>query len=214
MNASRRTASRTVNAYDVMPPEPTMRRHAASMKRPVLVEDAVFEVIAADRAPRQFNDNPAPRRRDRSADLPRLVAVAGVFVVNRAERWLSHLSPQAFMTLIASLFFIAFWLFGGFDALATEPVTRPAPPFAVERVFVEELDANGMKLLSVVGSLVNTTSRTLDVPALSVASQSGDVIGTIRPVTVKLEPGRSLQFAGRFKLAGGKSGAISIFPAM
>ena len=175
----------------------------------MLVEDAVFEVIAPERPRREFNDNPTPRQPVRQIEPARLLAVAGVFVINQLEHILSRLSPQAFVTLITSLFLVVFWLFGGFSALAGGQAA-----FAVERVFVDEQDANGMKLLAVGGVLVNQSGRTLDVPALSVTSESGELIGTILPTTGRIEAGASVNFAARLKLTGGKSGEISIFPQM
>jgi hypothetical protein len=214
MQANRKSANGAIEVFDLLPPEPTMRRPTASANRPMLVEDAVFEVITHERPRREFNDNPTPPRQARQFELSRLLAVAGVFVINRVEHMLSRLSPQAFVTLITSLFLIVFWAFGGFNALAAGPASQPLKPFAVEQVFVDERDANGMKLLAVGGVLVNRSGRTLDVPALSVTSEGGELIGTIRPATGRIEAGASVNFAARLKLTGGKSGEISIFPQM
>lgn len=214
MQANRKSVNGAIEVFDVLPPEPMMRRHVAGASRPMLVEDAVFEVIAAERPRREFNDNPIPRQPARQIEPARLLALAGVFVINRLEHMLSRLSVQAFVTLITSLFLVVFWMFGGFGALASAPAAAPLTPFAVERVFIDEQDANGMKLLAVGGVLVNRSGRTLDVPALSVTSKSGELIGTIRPVEIRIEAGASLHFSARLKLAGGKSGEISIFPQM
>lgn len=214
MQANRKSANGAIEVFDVLPPEPAMRRPTAGANRPMLVEDAVFEVIAAERPRREFNDNPTPRRPVRQIEPVRLLAIAGVFVINRLEHMLSRLSPQAFVTLITSLFLVVFWLFGGFNALASGPAAEPMKPFAVERVFVDEQDANGMKLLAIGGVLINRSGRTLDMPALSVTSESGELIGTILPTTGRIEAGASVNFAARLKLAGGKSGEISIFPQM
>ena len=215
MQASRKSANRPIDVYDVLPPDPLMRRPAANSGRTMLVEDAVFEVIAQAAPRREFNDNPRPHREPKpSIDGARLVAVGGVFVINKIEQALARLSPQAFMTVLASLFFLAFWAFGGFGALATKPVMEDAEAFSVEQVFIEEQDANGMKLLSVGGRLFNRTDGTLDVPVLTVASESGAVIGTIKPAAQQIEAGTSVPFSARLKLAGGKSGEISIFPKM
>ncbi|MDB5554460.1 MAG: uncharacterized protein JWL86_4444 [Rhizobium sp.] len=214
MQANRKSANGAIEVFDVLPPEPTIRRPTASTNRPMLVEDAVFEVITAERPRREFNDNPTPRQPVRQIEPARLLAIAGVFVINRLEHMLSRLSPQAFVTLITSLFLTVFWLFGGFAALASGPAAEPMKPFAVEQVFVDEQDANGMKLLAVGGVLINRSGRTLDVPALSVTSESGELIGTILATTGKIEAGASVNFAARLKLTGGKSGEISIFPQM
>jgi len=214
MQANRKSANGAIEVFDVLPPEPMMRRHVAGASRPMLVEDAVFEVIATERPRREFNDNPIPRQPVRQIEPARLLAVAGVFVINRLEHMLSRLSVQAFVTLITSLFLVVFWMFGGFGALASGSAAEPMKPLAVERVFVEEQDANGMKLLAVGGVLVNRSGRALDVPALSVMNEDGVLIGAIRPVEIRIEAGASLHFSARLKLAGGKSGEISIFPQM
>lgn len=209
---AKRSANRTIDVYDLLPPDPLMRRPAANAGRATVIEDAVFEVVIPGTPRREYNDNPRPRQPETRVDIARLLAVGGVHVVNRLEHMLSRLSPRAFMTLFASLFFVAFWLFGGFGALATEPVGRPLQPFSVEQVFVEEQDANGMKLVSIGGRLVNRSGRTLNAPELTVASGSGAVIGTIRLEAGRIDAGTSVPFSARLKLAGGKSAGISIFP--
>jgi hypothetical protein len=214
MQANRKSANGAIEVFDVLPPEPTMRRFTSNANRPMQVEDAVFEVITHERPRREFNDNPMPRQPAPRSELPRLFAVAGVFVVDRLEHMLSRLSPQSFMTLLASVFFIVFWMFGGFNALISQPVSKAVKPFSIEQLFTEEQDANGMKLLSVGGTLVNRSGRTIDVPMLSVVNASGDLIGTILPTTGRIEAGASVNFAARLKLTGGKSGEISIFPQM
>ena len=145
--------------------------------------------------------------------MARLAAIAGVFLVNRLERLLAALSPQAFMTLIASLFFVVFWLCGGFAALATQPVQKPASPFMIEQIFTEEIDENGMRLLAVGGMLRNNAGTNLATPSLSVVGEGGTVIGSIAPTTAELSAGQSVRFFGRFQLPGGKSGPVTIFPA-
>lgn len=216
MRAGRNHAGRTIEVYDVLPPDPSIRRPTARPVRdykhnPALVEDAVFEVVGPARP--AYNDNPAPVETRRGVEPARLAAVAGVYLVNRLERLLSSLSPQSFATLIASLFFVAFWLFGGFAALAARSPSAPASPLSVERVFVEEQDANGMRLVAIGGYLRNVSDASIATPPLSVVREGGEVVGLLAPVTPELAAGQSVRFFGRFKLAGGKSGAISIFPA-
>ena len=129
MQASTKRTTRTAEIYDLIPPERGTRREPVRHPRALVVEDAVFEVVVPLHPRREHNDNPARSAPSRRSDVTRLAAVAGVFLVNRLERLLSTLSPQAFMTLIASLFFLVFWLCGGFAALATQPVAKPAAPF-------------------------------------------------------------------------------------
>ncbi|MGV3549122.1 hypothetical protein [Rhizobium sp.] len=213
MQAGRKHSHRTIDVYDLLPPDAPARRSSVRPMRPVLVEDAVFEVVAVAPRHRQHNDNPARTTTHARFDLARLAAVAGVYVVNRLERMLSGLSTQAFATLAASLFFVVFWVCGGFAALDRQAVTTPASPFIIERVFTEEVDENGMRLLAVGGMLKNYSDSRLVVPELSVVGAGGELIGAIRPSAKQLGAGQSVRFFGRFKRTGGKSGAVTIFPA-
>jgi hypothetical protein len=214
MQAGRKSTSRTIEVYDVLPPEPAARRQTMAPARPMLVEDAVFEVVGPARPRREHNDNPARPAPTRRVDLARLAAIAGVYLVNRLERMLSGLSTQAFATLIASLFFLMFWLCGGFDALATQPVEKAASPFVIEKIFTEEVDENGMQFLAVGGMLMNRSSGTMAAPSLSVVGEGGEVIGAVTLSATELAAGQSVRFFGRFKRAGGKSGAVTIFPVV
>jgi hypothetical protein len=207
MQAGTNRTTRTAEIYDLIPPERGTRREPVRHARPLLIEDAVFEVVVPLHPRREHNDNPA-----RSAPSER-PAVAGVFLLDRFERLLSTLSPQAFMTLIASLFFLVFWLCGGFAALAVQPVAKPASPFTIERIFTEEIEENGMRLLAVGGMLRNNAGADHAMPSLSVVGEGGRLIGTIAPTTVELAVGESVRFFGRFQLPGGKSGPVTIFPA-
>lgn len=213
MQAGRKSTSRTIDVYDVLPPEPAARRAPVRQARPVLVEDAVFEVVGPARPWREHNDNPARTLTEERLDIARLAAIAGVYLVNWLERLLSGLSTQTFATLIASLFFVMFWLCGGFGALGTQPVAIPASPFAIEKVFTEELDENGMQLLAVGGMLRNWSDSAMAAPSLSVVGEGGEVIGAITPSRAEIAAGQSVRFFARFKRAGGKSGAVTIFPA-
>lgn len=211
MQAGRRS-NRTIDVFDVLPPESGPRRTSVRPLRPAIVEDAVFEVLPLQPR-REHNDNPSRTRSRRRPDAMRLLATAGVYLINRLERVLAGLSPQSFMTLIASLFFLVFWLLGGFAGLAKTPVERAAPTFSIEQVFTEEIDENGMRLLAVGGILRNQAEGTRAVPSVSVVGNGGDVIGAITPPARELAAGQSVRFFSRFKLAGGKSGAITIFTA-
>jgi hypothetical protein len=216
MQAGRKSANRTIDVFDVLPPAPSVRREPARPARPVLVEDAVFEVVGPAAPFRQHNDNPERPARARRFDPARFAAVAGVLVVNRLERLLSSLSTQAFATLIASLFFLVFWLFGGFGALDARSVPTAASrasTFSIEQVFTEEQDENGMRLLAVGGVLRNGSDTSLVPPPLSIVGEGGELIGAITASEGALAAGQSIRFFGRFKRAGGKSGPVTIFPA-
>lgn len=213
MQAGSNRTNRTAQIYDLIPPDRSARREPVRQPRPLLVEDAVFEVVVPIRPRQEHNDNPAQPASSKHSDVARLFAIAGVFLVNRPERLLSTLSTQAFATLIASLFFIVFWLFGGFGVLASQPVEAPRSPFLIERVFTEEIDENGMRLLAVGGMLRNDSGSQIAAPSLSVVGEGGTVIGAITPSASELAAGQSVRFFGRFQLPGGKSGPVTIFPA-
>lgn len=213
MQAGSNRTTRTAEIYDLIPPDRSGRREPVRQPRPMLVEDAVFEVVVPIRPRQEHNDNPARPAASGNAYFARLAAATGVFLVNQLERLLSALSPQAFMTLIASLFFFVFWLCGGFAALVTQPVDKPASPFLIERVFTEEIDENGMRLLAVGGVLRNNAVTDMATPPLSVVGDGGTLIGWITPSTAALAAGESVRFFGRFQLPGGKSGPVTIFPA-
>ena len=118
------------------------------------------------------------------------------------------------MTLIASLFFLMFWLCGGFTAFSTQPVQAPASPFVIEKVFTEEVDENGMRLLAVGGTLMNRSGITMAAPSLSVVGDGGKLIGSVTPAASEIAAGQSVRFFSRLKLTGGKSGAVTIFPVV
>ena len=214
MQAGRKNTVRTIEVFDVLPPEPAARREPVRVARPMPIEDAIFEVVGQARPRREHNDNPVRRSPERRIDLGRLAAIAGVYIVNRLERLLSGLSTQAFATLIASLFFLMFWLCGGFNAFATQPLETPALPFVIEKVFTEEVDENGMRLLAVGGMVRNRSATTMAAPSLSVVGEGGEHIGLVTPSASEIVAGQSVRFFGRFKRAGGKSGAVTIFPAV
>ena len=211
MQAGRKSTGRTIEVYDVLPPEPAARRESVRVARPMLVEDAIFEVVPA-RPQHVHNDNPPRPSSGKRIDFARLAAIAGVYPINRLERVLSGLSTQAFATLIASLFFVVFWACGGFGALARQPVASSASPFVIEKVFTEELDENGMRLLAVGGLLMNRSDTRLAAPSLSVVGPGGEVIGSIMPSATEIAARQSVRFFSRFKRTGGKSGAVTIFP--
>lgn len=218
MQADHRRSTRTITAYDLLPPDPAGRQRPAAIRPapPSAVEDAVFEVIGpVTRAGFKSNDNPPSARPPEPNPAARLAAVMAIRLVNAAERALSRLSPQAFATLLTAFFLTVFWLFGGFAALGGQaPVLQAAVPgLFVEDVIARTEDANGMKVILVEGRLTNTSTAPIDVPDLVVARQAdGTALGLIRPPAATIGPASSIRFTARLKHAGGKSGAITVFP--
>jgi hypothetical protein len=215
MQTQRRTAARTIEPEDFLLPDPGQRRRApARTIRPALVEDAVFEVMPAE--PRQYrrtNDNPAPYRTKTEPRLLPLSARIGAKLAAVTEKQLARLSPQAFVALLSSLVFLVFWMCGGFSALNAAASDKPDASFALVDTAVDTQDANGMKLALVTGGVRNISGRIITAPRLAVVAGSRqDVIGTVVLTVDRIGPGVTIPFAGRFKLAGGKSTEIAIIP--
>jgi hypothetical protein len=216
MQAQRKTAFRTIDASDFLLPEPERRRRIQpDAMRDAVVEDAIFEVIASQpNRPSRVNDNPAPHRKDKSLLILPLATRIAVGAVAVLERQLLKLSAPAFSTMLMTAFFAVFWLCGGFSALNSAKVVQaPSAPFAVDNISVASEDANGMKILSVTGTLTNTSSVAKITPALRVVSGDGKTtFGTIASPSLKIAAATSVRFSGRFKLAGGKLDDIAIIP--
>lgn len=215
MQAQRKTAFRTIDASDFLLPEPQRRKRIEpDATRDAAVEDAVFEVIGSQPIrPNRVNDNPPPRKAKSLVILPLATRIA-VGTIAVIERQLLRLSAPAFSTMLVTVFFVVFWLCGGFSALSSAKVVEaPSVPFTIGDIFVASEDANGMKVLSVTGTLTNRSSVAKVTPGLRVVSRDGKTtFGTIASSSVKIDASASIRFSGRFKLAGGKFGDIAIIP--
>lgn len=215
MQAQRKTAFRTIDASDFLLPEPERRKRIEPDATRCVVEDAVFEVIGNQPTrPIRVNDNPPPRHKSRSRVILPLTTRIAVGAVALIERQLLKLSAPAFSTMLVTVFFAVFWLCGGFSALSSAKSVSASPaPFSIGKISVANEDANGMKVLSVAGTLTNETTVTRMMPLLRVMSRDGKTtFGTIVPTPDKIQPAAAIRFSGRFKLAGGKSGDIAIIP--
>lgn len=210
----RRTAAQTIEPQDFLLPDPVQRRKPGASVRPALIEDAVFEVVPP--APRQYkrtNDNPPQKQPiGKPALLPVLARVGGRLAA-AAEQRLTKLSPQAFMALLSSLFMLVFWMCGGFSALSASASENTNTPFSLVNAVIHTQDANGMKLAVVTGGVRNTSGKIIAAPRLAVvAGAHQDIIGTVVLPVDRIGPGVTIPFAGRFKLAGGKSTEMAIIP--
>jgi hypothetical protein len=215
MQTQRRTAAQTIEPEDFLLPDPGRRRRpSASAIRPALIEDAVFEVMAPEpRHYRRSNDNPAPPQTKAQPALLPLSVRIGASLAAILEKQLARLSPQAFVTLLSSLVLLVFWMCGGFSALDASASDVPGTAFALVDTAVDTQDANGMKLALVTGGVRNTSGRIITAPRLAVvAGTQRDVLGTVVLTVDRIGPGVTIPFAGRFKLAGGKSADIAIIP--
>jgi hypothetical protein len=216
MQTHRKAASQTIIPQDFLLPEPGQRRRTAPQPaRAMQIEDAVFEVVGATpHTHRRTNDNPVPPNAGGKHLLLPLAARLAGRLAAFAERQLSRLSPQAFVTLMSSLFVLVFWLCGGFSAMVGQKTHVAArQPFELVDTFIAREDANGMKIAAVTGGIVNTSPVTIAAPRLTVVSgASRQPIGTITLDADSIGPNATLRFFGRFKLDGGKSADIAIIP--
>jgi hypothetical protein len=215
MQTQRRTAAQTIEPQDFLLPDPARRRRpSATMIRPALVEDAVFEVMAPEPRPyRRTNDNPAPSRAKSQPLFLPVSARIGARLAAIVENQLARLSPQAFVTLLSSLVFLVFWMCGGFSALGASASDRNGAPFALVDTAIHTQDANGMKLALVTGGVRNVSGKIIAAPRFAVvAGPRRDVIGTVVLTVDRIGPGVTIPFAGRFKLDGGKSEDMAIIP--
>jgi hypothetical protein len=221
MQAQCKTSFRTVDASDILLPEPERRRRIEpNATRRDTIEDAVFEVIDPKSARRhRINDNPPPpphvRRATAALPLATRLSVGAVALV---ERQLLKMSPQAFSTLLVTVFFAVFWLCGGFSALRPDKMvpqasTVEAKPFEIRNTSVSIEDANGMKVLSVTGTIANTSAVTRKVPVLlALGADKKTEYGRIALPLEEIGPSITVGFSGRFKLVGGKVDDIVIIP--
>jgi hypothetical protein len=217
MQTQKRAARQTIEPQDFLLPDPATRRKSSMMPiRPIQVEDAVFEVVAARPRPRpqqRTNDNPTSSRHAVDTDvLPIAARIAGRMIA-AAEQRLSKLSPQAFVMLMTSMVVGIFWICGGFSALNASTFAGPTAPFALVDTFTRTQDANGMKVALVSGGVRNTSDRIINAPRLAVVSGgSGDIVGTVVLSVDRIGPGVTIPFSGRFRLSGGKSTELAIIP--
>lgn len=210
----RRAAAQTIEPQDFLLPDPIQRRKPAVSVRPALIEDAVFEVVApGPRHHGRTNDNPPQKQPAGRSDLLPMLARIGGRLAAATEQRLARLSPQAFMALLSSLAILVFWICGGFSALSFSAAVDADRPFALVDTSIRTQDANGMKLAVVTGSVRNTSGRIIAAPRLAVVGGAHqDIIGTVVLPVDRIGPGVTIPFAGRFKLAGGKSADLAIIP--
>lgn len=215
MNTFKKSASQTAQAYDFLLPERNPRPKPFVTARPLDIEDAVFEVVAARQRPDRTNDNPRPGIKRRRIQILPIAARFGGRLVARIERRLASLSPQAFVTLLSALFIGVFWLCGGFSALGAQSSSsvQAYVPYELTDTVIAVEDANGMKIAAVTGAVINTSPTTIDAPAFRVVTGSRqEQLGVVTLPVTEIGPNMTIRFSGRFKLAGGKSADIAFIP--
>lgn len=179
-------------SIDLLPPEPGIRKRVAPKNRHEAAVDAHFIVLPDDspaaRSP-VCNDNRSLSRSPNVAIASRAVRLAFlglVWAMRLVERLLQLLPRRAFGAVVAGCVIAMFFLAGGLSALATV-FTSVGPSDGVEiaRVSSSLDDRDGMKVLSVYGTVENRSRDTRAVPAIVV-----DVIAGGKSIARhRIEPG-------------------------
>lgn len=216
MQAFRFQAGQSAPQMDLLPPERATRsRPFPTTRRPDVV-DAEFETVPARRpSHRVFNDNrasfsPRPPLTAREEQI----SVGGLLVAMLAEaaahleRLLGRVSPAGFAGLVASLCGVAFLLVTFVSADAAKP-----GGLAIADVSTRLGDANGMRVVSVYGTVENHTDELQTVPVIEiniVADGRSKTAARILSGASILAPGESRPFAARLPHAGGKLPEVTV----
>ncbi|OJF92293.1 FxLYD domain-containing protein [Pararhizobium antarcticum] len=217
MHAFRFNSKGSRSCVDLLPPERTPRPATkAGLSRPLDIVDVEFETVStvARRGPYPvFNDNSRVSDAEHARRSPAIeVATVSlpVKMLLRLETLLQRASPKTFAALVAgicaSTFVFLVGLPGGAAAVAT-------PPLVLAGVKTSVNEANGMKVLSVYGTVENRSDAPKAVPTILV-----DVIANGKRVTASrvlaatdtLAAGESRPFSTRLLHTGGKLPDVSV----
>ncbi|MBD9374919.1 hypothetical protein IB238_20030 [Rhizobium sp. ARZ01] len=219
---ARRERSATI---DLLPPEPGVRKRNFAPARPKYeIVDAHFVVLADGPAAHgtAYNDN---HRRTRSrqavfaSQAGRLIARGLIWIMRSAERLLQLLPPRAFGAVVAGCFVAMFFFAGGLSALATVLVgAEPTSAVEIAGVTSSLDDRDGMKVLSVYGTIQNRSTHTREMPTIVVDVLAGGksiARHRIEPQGGSLLPGAKDAFSLRLPHGGSNLPkiAISLEPA-
>ncbi len=210
MHAFRFNSKDAAASIDLLPPERAPRSAArAGISRSPDVVDVEFETVAI--AARRtsypvFNDKSRAgsdsRRAKAAQSLPMLV-------LQRLEMILQTASPKTFAALVAGICASTFVFFIGLPGGA---VAVPSPPLVLADVTTSVNEANGMKVLSVFGTVENRSNAPKAVPTILV-----DVIADGKRVTASrvlpseaLGAGESRPFSTRLLHTGGKMPDVTV----
>lgn len=214
-----RSGNRTV---DVLPPDvPGRPRNTAVRRKRFDVVDADFVVLAPTPAARRNssqNDNArtATAPGGRKQPSPALRFLLGIVLPagRLCEHRLQHLPARAFTALVALAFIAVFAFSGGFSALhATLFQARGAPALEITGISAALNDSNGMRILSVYGTVENRSDAARRVPLLAVAVGEPGQAVTTRHVELAhnvLPAGDRGHFALRIPHGGGKIPKVSV----
>jgi hypothetical protein len=211
MNAFR-ARRQTDSRIDLLPPEPgtTARRHGKRQPARLEVVDAEFVVIRTA-YPRTSNDNRTPVRPVPASG--HMLVRAAATCARVAEAGLQLLSGRAFAGLVAAAFIFVFAYAGGLSALeAARPAADSDDALRLADVTTALDDQNGMKVLSVYGSLHNAGGTMRAVPPIDVVIHgSGSTMRhRVALVAEKLAAGGSEAFSLRVPHGGGKVPKVSV----
>lgn len=212
-------------SIDLLPPEPGIRKRVAPRARQEAVVDAHFIVLPAD-APAVcrpvYNDNQRRARSPNAAIASQAVHLAFlglVWAMRLAERLLQLLPQRAFGAVVAGCVVAMFFFAGGLSALATV-FTSAAPGDGIEIAGVSSSldDRNGMKVLSVYGTVENRSRDMRTVPAILVDVIAGGksiARHRIEPDADSLPPGATDAFSLKLPHGGANLPkiAVSLEPA-
>ncbi|NVD43099.1 hypothetical protein HT585_29965 [Ensifer sp. HO-A22] len=207
-----RTKMAGVTAYaDLLPPDRARQGPATAARRVDYVE-AEFETVTttARRNPYPvFNDTKQTRRH-----VPILTVVRDEQTVARrllsfAEARLRAMPARQFAGLVAGFALAAF---AGIIALSTgDGVARD--PLAISDVTASLDYSGGMRVLSVYGSIDNSSSdlQRLPLVVVDVVSNGRKVTATrLMPEGAAIAPGESRRFVTRLPYAGGKMPEVKV----
>lgn len=215
MHAFRFNSKDAAASTDLLPPERAPRSAAKSgISRSLDVVDAEFETVptVSRRGPYPvFNDNSRAHIRAGSARTSTTGASSlPMRALLRLETMLQMASPKTFAALVAGIGASTFVFFIGLPGGA---VAVPSPPLVLADVTTSVNEANGMKVLSVFGTVENRSNAPKAVPTILV-----DVIANGKRVTASrvlpgsdtLGAGESRAFSTRLLHTGGKLPDVTV----
>ncbi len=198
---------------DFLPPEQTARVKPAVRRADVV--DVEFEtVIFPNRRSSHpvFNDN----RRSPLSPAQKEMGVGGLLLamlgeaMGQTERLLRLASPRTFVGLVSGLCATVFLTIGFIAGSADAVVPRG---LVLSDVTSRIGDANGMKVISVYGTVENQSDELQSVPMIEIdvdaEGRRKTAVRILSGVTM-LAPGESRPFAARIPHAGGKLPDVTV----
>lgn len=216
MHAFRFHSRQAAAGMDLLPPDRAPRTTPkTSPARPAAFVDAEFEVVprAARGAPYPvFNDNSRDRPRPSGVRAPQMADVVPLplRVLGRIEAMLQRVSVKTYAMMVAGVSATVFLLLVGLPGGAAPVPSAPLVLSTLKTVVSEE---NGMKVLSVYGTVQNRSNAAMHVPTIVV-----DVIASGKRVTASrvaagassLDVGENRAFSTRLLHTGGKLPEVAV----